>query len=375
VVGEQRGATCLIAQANSCLVKSQHRLLLIGEMNQMSESNKLAIRICGAIAPLLLAALISNFAINPSAQEKRWYKGNTHTHTINSDGDSTPDEVIRWYRERGYNFLVLSDHNYLTEVDGLNAVFGAANKFIVIKGEEISDKFQEKPIHINGLNVKETVQPQHGDSVASTIQNNVNAIRKVEGVPHVNHPNFHWAIGANDLKSVKNYRLFEIYNGHPQVNNLGGGGMPGLEAMWDDILSAGMTLYGIAVDDAHYFKTPWDKTKSTPGHGWVMVRAANLNVGEILRALEQGDFYASTGVTLRDYSASDKEIKIDIAEDAKSRSKYTVQFIGRWGKVLKEVTTNPAVYTFNGDEFYVRAKIIESNGKAAWTQPVFLSKQ
>jgi hypothetical protein len=45
---------------------------------------------------------------------------------------------------------------------------------------------------------------------------------------------------------------------------------------------------------------------------------------------------------------------------------------GRWGKILKEVTTNPAVYTLNGDEFYVRAKVIESNGKAAWTQPVFL---
>ncbi len=339
----------------------------------MSESNNRTIRICGVIAALILSALISDFAINPSAQEKRWYKGNTHTHTINSDGDSTPDEVVRWYRERGYNFLVLSDHNYLTEVDGLNAVFGAANKFIVIKGEEVSDKFQEKPIHINGLNVKETVQPQHGDSVVSTIQNNVNAIRKIEGVPHVNHPNFHWAIGANDIKSVKNLRLFEIYNGHPQVNNLGGGGMPGLEAMWDDILSAGMTLYGIAVDDAHYFKTPWDKTKSTPGHGWVMVRAANLTAGDILRALEQGDFYASTGVTLRDYQASAKEIRINIAEE--SRSKYTVQFIGRWGKVLKEVTTDPAVYTFNGDEFYVRAKVIESNGKAAWTQPVFLNKQ
>ena len=27
----------------------------------------------------------------------RWYKGNTHTHTLNSDGDSTPDDVVRWY--------------------------------------------------------------------------------------------------------------------------------------------------------------------------------------------------------------------------------------------------------------------------------------
>jgi len=344
----------------------------------MTKANNYASHTGRAFVLIAFAALLIGLAISPSAQDKqalRWYKGNTHTHTVNSDGDSTPDEVVRWYREHGYNFLVLSDHNYLTEVDGLNAVFGAANKFILIKGEEVSDKFQEKPIHINGLNIKQVVEPQRGDSVASVIQNNVNAIRRVEGVPHVNHPNFHWAIGANDLKSVKNLRLFEIYNGHPHVNNLGGGGMPGLEAMWDDILSAGMVLYGIAVDDAHNFKTPGDKTKSTPGHGWVMARAANLGATEILQALERGDFYASTGVTLRDYSVSKTEIKIDIDEETRVGSKYTVRFIGRWGKILKEVTTNPAVYTFNGDEFYVRAKVIESNGKAAWTQPVFLNKQ
>ncbi|MEP7338210.1 MAG: CehA/McbA family metallohydrolase [Acidobacteriota bacterium] len=321
---------------------------------------------------MLTLALLA-FSLVPAqfAQEKprTWYKGNTHTHTINSDGDSTPDEVVRWYREHGYNFLVLSDHNYLTEIDGLNSVFGAANKFLLIKGEEITDEFQKKPIHINGLNVKEVVKPQRGDSLASTIQNDINAIRKVDGVPHINHPNFHWAFGVNELKTVKNYRLLEIYNGHPQVNNLGGGGLPGLEAMWDDILSAGMVVYGIAVDDAHNFKTPGDKTKSTPGHGWVMVRAASLNAADILQALEQGEFYASTGVTLSDYSADKKEINIRIAEGI--NSKYTVQFVGQWGKVLKEVTTNPATYTFKGDEAYVRAKIIESNGKAAWTQPVF----
>jgi len=344
----------------------------------MPETNNNAPYIGRAFVLITLVTLLIGLAITPSAQEKqtlRWYKGNTHTHTVNSDGDSTPDEVVRWYREHGYNFLVLSDHNYLTEIDGLNAVHGAAGKFIVIKGEEVSDEFQKKPIHINGLNVKQVVEAQHGDSVAGVIQNNVNAIRRVEGVPHVNHPNFHWAIGANDIKAVKNLRLFEIYNGHPQVNNLGGGGAPGLEAMWDDILSAGMVLYGIAVDDAHNFKTPGDKTKSTPGHGWVMVRAASLGATELLQALERGDFYASTGVTLRDYAASKNEIKIDIAEETQARSKYTVQFIGRWGKILKEVTTNPAVYTFNGDESYVRAKITESNGKMAWTQPVFLNKQ
>ena len=303
----------------------------------------------------------------------RWYKGNTHTHTINSDGDSTPDEVVRWYREHGYNFLVLTDHNFLTKVDGLNAVHAAEEQFIVIKGEEVSDVFENKSIHVNGLNVEQTVKPQGGKSVLEVIQRNVNAVREVKGVPHINHPNFGWAITADELKQVENNKLFEIYNGHPLVNNLGGGGKPGLEEMWDAILSSGKLLYGIAVDDAHHFKNPWDKNSSKPGQGWIVVRAERLSSAAILEAMEKGDFYASTGVELKNYQADEKSIMIDIREIR--TSKYRVRFIGSGGRLLEEVVTNPAVYKFRGNEGYVRAKIIESNGKVAWTQPIIVGKR
>lgn len=309
------------------------------------------------------------------AQERKklnWYKGNTHTHTINSDGDSTPDEVVRWYRENGYNFLVLSDHNFLTKTDGLNSIHGAEGKFIVIPGEEVSSRFENKAIHVNGLNVERLVNEQEGKSVVEVIQKSVDEIRQAKGVPHINHPNFGWAITTEDLKQVNNYKLFEIFNGHPLVNNLGGGGMPGLEIMWDTLLSNGKLLYGIAVDDAHNFKNPWDKNASLPGKGWIVVRAQNLTANSILSAMERGDFYASTGVELNDYQVTEKEITINIREIR--TSKYRIQFIGKDGQILSEVLNNPAVYQFRGDEMYVRAKIIESNGKVAWTQPVMLKK-
>lgn len=301
-----------------------------------------------------------------------WYKGNTHAHTLNSDGDSTPDEVVRWYRENHYNFLVLSDHNFLTKIEGLNSVYGADEQFILIQGEEVSDIFNKTSIHINGLNVKEKVEPQGGKSVADTVQRNVDAIRGASGVPHINHPNFQWAISAEDLKKVENYKLFEIFNGHFLVNNIGGGGKPGLEEMWDMILSSGKLLYGIAVDDAHDFKNPEKPGGARPGRGWVVVRAASLSPNAILSAMEKGDFYASTGVELTDYKADSKSISITIREDM--MSKYTVRFTGKDGKLLKETFENPAVYEFRGDEMYVRAKIIESNGRFAWTQPVMLAK-
>ena len=55
-------------------------------------------------------------------------------------------------------------------------------------------------------------------------------------------------------------------------------------------------------------------------------------------------------------------------------SKYRVQFIGSGGKVLKEVAASSAAYDIRGDEGYVRAKVIESNGDVAWCQPVLVAQ-
>jgi len=303
-----------------------------------------------------------------TSQPLRWYKGNTHTHTLNSDGDSTPDDVVRWYREHGYQFLVLTDHNFLTSVDALNALHGADSRFLVVKGEEVTDTFQEKSIHVNGLDVSRKVDPQGGASVLDVIQRNVDAIRAASGVPHVNHPNFRWSITANELGQVRNNRLFEVFNGHPQVNNLGGGGVPGLEEAWDAILSSGVLLYGIAVDDAHTFKQPGNPAVAGPGRGWVMVRAERLEARALLDALERGHFYASTGVELQDYVVTDRAMTVTVKADA--WAKYRVQFLGKGGRVLQEVTNNTATYSFTGSEGYVRARVLESNGRIAWLQPV-----
>ena len=317
---------------------------------------------------LSATALEDAHARGRSQAQTRWYKGNTHTHTINSDGDTPPDEVARWYRTHGYQFVVLSDHNFMTSVDGINAVMGADERFLVIPGEEVTDRFETKSIHINGLMVDKLVTPQGGASVLQTVQRNVDAIRAANGVPHINHPNFGWSISADELAQVRHNRLFEIFNGHPMVNNVGGGGVAGLEQVWDTLLTRGIQLYGIAVDDAHHFQRPWDADASRPGQGWIHVRAERLNGRAILDAMERGDFYASTGVELTDYQVSPASIRITIRERA--FEKYRVQFIGRGGRLLKEVTSSPATYDILGDEGYVRAKVYDSNGRVAWTQPV-----
>jgi hypothetical protein len=313
-------------------------------------------------------------AVTPAAApspQTRWYKGNTHTHTINQGGDSTPDEVVRWYREHGYQFLVLTDHNLLTRVDGLNSIYGLHEQFLVVQGEEVTSRSGDKPVHINGLDVQRVVKAHEGGTVGETLQGNIDGIRAASGVPHINHPNFGWGLTPQDLQQARNYRLFEIHNGHPTVNNLGGGGVPGMEEVWDRLLSTGKTVYGMAVDDAHVFKQPGNPSVSGPGRAWVHVRAPRLEPRALMDALERGDFYASTGVVLEDVRATAKDVSIRVKVEGVT--KHRIQFIGRGGAVLREATEPIATYEFTGSEGYVRAKIIDSNGRVAWVQPVQVS--
>ena len=224
---------------------------------------------------------------------------------------------MRWYREHGYQFLVLTDHNFLTSVDGLNALHGADERFLVVRGEEVSSRAGDKPIHVNGLDVDAAGRAaRRAPPSARSCSAPSTGFAAPSGVPHINHPNFRWAITGEELQQVRNNRLFEIFNGHPQVNNVGGGGVPGLEEVWDRILTSGTLLYGIAVDDAHVFKQPGNPRAAGPGRGWVMVRAARLEARALLEALERGDFYASTGVVLDDVEATATALTVRVKTES-----------------------------------------------------------
>jgi hypothetical protein len=138
--------------------------------------------------------------------------------------------------------------------------------------------------------------------------------------------------------------------------------------MWDALLTAGKRVYGIAVDDSHHLKRPWDTDIAPPGKAWVVVRAEKADAQSILTALARGEFYASTGVELEEYDAYSVKVK------AKNLAHYRVQFIGSKGRVLQETVGSSASYKPRGNEGYVRIKVIDSNGRCAWTQPRFLSR-
>ncbi len=293
----------------------------------------------------------------------RWYRGNLHTHTTNSDGDSPPEVVVAWYRDAGYDFLALTDHDVLTDPEGLR---GTAGPMLLIRGEEISSG----DIHVNGLGIRQQIRPSFEDSVRATIQGNVDSVRAQGGVPSVNHPNFRWLVSGDDLAALRDVRLFEIHNAGPEVSNLGGReGFPSVESTWDRLLSADHRMLGVAVDDAHHFQV-WGRPYSNPGRAWMCIQADGPTESGLLAALDAGHCYASTGVELGEVVARGGELAVDIVQQWELH--YRTSFIGEGGRVLDIQEGPSARYQLRPGDRYVRARIDDSDGLTAWTQPLFL---
>ena len=334
---------------------------------------------------LLITALLA--ATTSAEGQSRWFKGNTHAHSLNSDGDVPVDDVVRWYREHGYHFTFITEHEYFTDVAPLNWFFAAGNRFLVIAGQEVTQRIADsahtggvRQAHVNALGTTRLVPTlgerniAKGMTIAETYARNGAAIAAAGGILQVNHPNFIWSVPLGDMMELPDSTLFELWNGHPIVYNQGGTDSTGqemlsTEARWDSVLSRGKLLFGVADDDSHSYK-PQDAENpdlARPGRGWIWVRADTLTRDAIIRSLRRGDFYASTGITLRDVQVSDTLYRLEIAPAGDRR--YLTEFIGRNGRVLASSTTLRPSYRIQGSEAYVRARVSDSSGRMAWTQP------
>jgi tetratricopeptide (TPR) repeat protein len=297
-----------------------------------------------------------------------WFRGVTHVHTNVSDGQDPPAAVARWYRDHGYQFLFITDHNTVTEVATLNALFGSGGRFLVLPGEEVTSDFGRWHVHVNALNAQRKAGPQTGRDAVEGLQRTIDVTHQAGAIAQINHPNFFWTLTADDIAASKGARLLEIFNGNHLVNNFGAGpDAPGAEEIWDRVLSKGTLIYGVASDDMHTLNGSGPDA-DLPGRGWIVVRAARLDQSEILAAIDKGNFYASTGVELSDYSVAGGQISVSVA--VKPQLRYVIEFIGRDGQVLQTTSGASATYHIGGNEGYVRARVTDSSNQRAWMQPV-----
>ncbi|MEX2580033.1 MAG: hypothetical protein WD342_13325 [Verrucomicrobiales bacterium] len=400
---------------------------------------------------LLPIAALCSLASAQDYDTRDWFKGNTHSHSLWSDGNDFPEMIFDWYRSRGYHFVGLSDHNVMQQGDkwmdleaiqkrqralGRNAVsklkarFGEdwiqwetrdgkkgvvlktldecrellekPGEFYLLPAEEVSNTGQGKPVHINALNLQEVIPAikDPDQSPREVLRRSVRDIREraeKTGRPilaHLNHPNFQWALTAEDLADVAEGDFFEVYNGHPGINHLGDDERPGDEEIWDianTIRIAEMEaapLLGVATDDSHTYHGG----DVSPGRGWVMVGAESLDGDAIVEALRAARFYASSGVTLDAIRFDESSRTLSLEITPVDGVEFTTEFIGTRagydaaaketgiGEVFATVEGNSASFIVPEDALYLRATVNSSRRhpnpsypeqkEQAWIQPV-----
>ena len=360
-----------------------------------------------------------------SGIELFWFKGNTHSHAriVLQDyahGDSSPAEVADWYSNHGYHFVSITDHNRYESSDGLVQPGEREPNLLVLPGMEVTGDHRypgvnqqgERKIHSTALNIEGPVGWDFDDPDKSNIiRQQAERIRSMGGLHILNHPNYKFQLELPDLMAMDDAALFEMFNAHPRSNQSGHPGFrPGVEALWDQALSNGQLLYGVAADDAHDFgllrKMLGKFGTAPPGGAWVMVKAPKVSPGHIVDAFQNGNFYASTGVHLSQVSTDRGryEVVVDMErtlQEIQHRwvqaaapvqwsddSHLVIEFIGTHGRTLHTThdETSSSIELDN-NEAYIRAKISylekapfllnrdRARAYFAWTQPVMLKRQ
>jgi hypothetical protein len=411
---------------------------------------------------IFMGALACILCVNAKAEH--WYKGNLHMHSLWSDGDAFPEDAAGWYRDHGYQFVTLSDHQLL-QLD-TNAWLEAGSKklsreraeqfvkahpasvevrkegakqflrlktvwelkkmldqpevFLMVPGHELNRVIGGVQVHMNAINVHDTIPYRYGDTASETFARIELAVRtwgcerEVPTLFMLNHPTWpYFDIGPEVLIGLPQIRFFEVCNAD------GGSTFPAhrswytLEKFWDIVNAFRIEdgydpVFGTATDDTHRYADP--KGSARPGEGWICVRAARLDANALVEAMYRGDFYASTGVALADvaFNAETGTLRVRVAPDPgvtysvrftttkagfdratetfddpareKKPARTGIRYSDAIGKTVKAVDGVEADYTLEPDDLYVRATVTSSKkavnrlsnepeADTAWTQP------
>lgn len=289
-------------------------------------------------------------------------RGNLHTHSTESDGDSPPEAVYAWYRDHGYNFLALSDHNTYTDPNAYRHLERPG--FVMIPAEEITLSVNKAPVHVNAICHRQSIGKRRFSTIADALRWSVARTLDQGGIALVNHPNFHWAFGPEALPHADGAALLEVWSGHPGVNTDGDGRRPSTEAIWDSALSQGYDFAGVAVDDMHKLGGSTNPRVAGPGRGWVDVFARSANQAEICESLRNGHLIFSNGVRLARLTVQGDTFGLSALAPG-----GVVEFIGHGGAVLARQSVGSwNAYRLRGGEGYVRARVTAPSGARAWTQ-------
>lgn len=381
--GSARFAHVRGARSSSVALVVAVALLACGRPSPLDERASAAPRASASAAPapetLAAKATAASAAVAASRRfvdvldVSKFAKGNLHTHSRASDGDSPPRRVYEWYRDHGYAFVALTDHNQRVDPTPFRDVERPG--FVLLPGEEVTMGVNGTAVHVNAICARAGIGVDHPKELYAFLTNKdalawaIDHIAAEGGVALLNHPNYMWALTSADLVGLPAAPLLEMWSGHPHVHAEGDARRPSEEAIWEDTLRAGVDYAPVSVDDTHSLHGPIGQP--APGRGWVQVFTDDVSERSICDALARGRLYASSGASLKRIQVEGDTMTVT-PESATAK----VEFIGPKG-VLATLSPRgePAVYRLQGDESYVRARITDmphasqgARGGKAWTR-------
>ncbi len=207
-------------------------------------------------------------------KKRRLYKGDTHLHTMGSDGNCSLEELALIARKEGLDYLVVTDHNnyaqnqQLPDIEGLTMIPGC--EWTHYKG------------HAGMLGVKQPFENPFCVNTRNQMEEKLEGARTRGAKVVLNHPfcpNCGWRWGIEDTE----YDLIEVWNGAtpPAINRK-------CLDWWDSRLKEGRRIPVIGGSDFHrlgYGRMPaspctclyaWSRTGEdlmeamAAGHGFVV---------------------------------------------------------------------------------------------------------
>ncbi|MBO6157936.1 MAG: hypothetical protein J6P72_01590 [Firmicutes bacterium] len=319
-------------------------------------------------------------------EQGRFLRGNLHTHTTISDGEVSPEESIRRYREEGYDFLAITDHRkrfggLIEKKDGTCEMAGTAledvlaegtvinealngtddYRFLVIPSTEFDRNFMAKgpehAYHITGVGLRSFV-PQTNDWTPQEI---VDAIHKADGFATLAHPN--WSLmTVEECLQLERYDAIEIFNSVSEAYS--GRGVSDLYV--DMMASRGRYPLITAVDDTHFYDRD-------PFGGWVMVQAEKNNWPSIHQALLDGKFYSTQGPKIFQIETERHDgtltVSVKTSEVCYIRFMTNALYNSKRTAYPEEEgkTITSASYTLSDMDRFVRIEGRDADGKFFWS--------
>ena len=290
---------------------------------------------------------------NPFAAPGQCYRASLHTHTTESDGAWSPEAVVDWHHQNGYQVLSITDHNRITGAP--TQTRAEEQSLITLSGAEISlgRSTQGSPVHCVAVGLSEPL-PERVQGVSATLE----WIWAQGGFGFLAHP--YWSgLSHGELAAFDGLRALEIFNTAAMWENRKGEAC----GYWDDLLGRGRRAWGLATDDSHWRDPDY-------GDGWVMIKAARLTDAAVLDGLRRGLFFSTNHPMIESVRWEGRRLWVQ------SSPVEAIYWIGAgslgWSRhAAAGSQLTEAEFKLKRDPAWIRIEVRDDRGRRAWSNPIY----